>query len=48
MGVNRRDFLKITGLGTLAGVGGKAAADLVFKGQAEAQEVSPNEGALVG
>ena len=48
MGVNRRDFLKITGLGTLAGVGGKAAADLVFKGQAEAQETSPNEGALVG
>ena len=48
MGVNRRDFLKITGLGTLAGVGGKAAADLVFKGQAEAQEAKPREEALVG
>ena len=48
MGVNRRDFLKITGLGTLAGVGGKVAADLIFKGQAEASEAKPNEGALVG
>jgi molybdopterin-containing oxidoreductase family iron-sulfur binding subunit len=48
MGVNRRDFLKITGLGTLAGVGGKAAADLLFKDQVEAQEVRPNPDALVG
>jgi molybdopterin-containing oxidoreductase family iron-sulfur binding subunit len=48
MGVNRRDFLKITGLGTLAGVGGKAATDLIFKGQVEAQEARPNAGALVG
>jgi [DsrC]-trisulfide reductase subunit O len=47
MGVNRRDFLKITGLGTVLGVGGKAAADLVFKGPVEAQEARPSEGALV-
>ena len=47
MGVNRRDFLKITGLGTLVGLGAKAATDLVFKGRAEAQEVRPGEAALV-
>ncbi len=48
MGVNRRDFLKITGLGTLMGVTGKTAADLVFKGQVEAQEAKPNPIGLVG
>ncbi len=48
MGVNRRDFLKITGLGALVGAGGKVASDLVFKDQVEAQEARPDGGALVG
>ena len=48
MGVKRRDFLKIAGLGALAGAGGKAAADLVFKGRLEAQEAGTNPQALVG
>ncbi len=48
MGVNRRDFLKITGLGALAGAGSKVAADLVFKDQAEAREARSNKGAFVG
>ena len=48
MGVNRRDFLKITGLGTLVGVAGKTATDLVFKGQVEAQEAKPSPVGLVG
>ena len=48
MGVNRRDFLKITGLGTLFGLGGKVTTDLVFKGRIEAQETRPDAGALVG
>lgn len=48
MGVNRRDFLRITGLGTLLGLGGKAAGDLLFPGDLEAQEVRPSGKALFG
>jgi Fe-S-cluster-containing dehydrogenase component len=37
MGINRRDFLKIAGLSTLLGVGGKAAFELLVPGSLEAR-----------
>jgi len=46
MGVNRREFLKISGLSTLMGLGGKATMDLLAPGQLDAQEVIPKPGAL--
>ena len=46
MGMNRRDFLRITGLGTLAGLGGTAAWELVRPGQLEAQKYEPDPKAL--
>ena len=39
MGVNRRKFLKIAGLSTVMGLGGKAAFELLAPGQLDAQEV---------
>ena len=41
MGVNRRDFLKIAGLSTLFGLGGKAAFDLLAPGELEAAAEAP-------
>jgi len=37
MGVNRREFLRIAGLSTLLGLGGKAAIDILGPGELEAQ-----------
>ncbi len=48
MGLNRRAFLKVTGLGTLLGIGGGAATDLLWKGRLQAREVEPSGEALVG
>lgn len=36
MGINRREFLKIAGLSTMVGLGGKAAYDLIAPGELEA------------
>ncbi|MEE9610216.1 MAG: 4Fe-4S dicluster domain-containing protein [Desulfatiglandales bacterium] len=36
MGINRREFLKIAGLSTMVGLGGKAAYDLLAPGELEA------------
>lgn len=46
MGINRRQFLKIAGLSTLMGLGGKAGFDLLAPGQLEAalKEVPLAEG----
>ena len=46
MGMNRRDFLRITGMGTLLGLGGRAAQELVLPDRAEAQRYMPDEKAL--
>jgi molybdopterin-containing oxidoreductase family iron-sulfur binding subunit len=46
MGVNRRDFLRITGVGTLLGLGGKAAKDLLLSDKLEAQEYQPDRHSL--
>ncbi len=43
MGVNRRDFLKITGLSTLLGVGGKATQELLRPGSLEASEAGSHQ-----
>jgi molybdopterin-containing oxidoreductase family iron-sulfur binding subunit len=48
MGVNRRDFLKIAGLSTLAGLGGRAAWDLLAPGELEASELPLSEGKTWG
>ena len=39
MGINRRDFLKIAGLSTIMGLGGKAAFELLAPGELGAQDV---------
>ena len=39
MGVNRRDFLKIVGLSTVMGLGGKAAFELLAPGELDARDV---------
>ena len=36
MGINRREFLKIAGISTIMGLGGKAAFDLIAPGEIEA------------
>ncbi len=46
MAMNRRDFLRITGMGTLMGLGGAAARDLVCTGAAEAQRTRADANAL--
>jgi molybdopterin-containing oxidoreductase family iron-sulfur binding subunit len=42
MGVNRRDFLRISGLGTLMGLGGVATQELLRPGQALSQRYLPD------
>jgi len=37
MGVNRREFLKIAGISTLFGLGGKAAIEVLAPGELEAR-----------
>jgi Fe-S-cluster-containing dehydrogenase component len=41
MGINRRDFLKIAGIASLWGLGGKAAIELLKPGAVEAQMKAP-------
>jgi molybdopterin-containing oxidoreductase family iron-sulfur binding subunit len=41
MAVNRREFLKIAGLSTLVGLGGKTAFELLAPGELEAREAPP-------
>ena len=41
MGINRREFIRIAGLSTILGLGGKAAFDLLFPGELEAQLAAP-------
>jgi molybdopterin-containing oxidoreductase family iron-sulfur binding subunit len=36
MGINRREFLKVAGISTLIGLGGKAAFELLAPGEIEA------------
>ena len=36
MGIDRRDFIKLAGLSTLLGLGGKSAFELLRPGQVEA------------
>ncbi len=48
MSFNRRDFLRITGVGTLLGVGGKAAKDLLFAKESMAQQYVPDKKSLGG
>ena len=42
MGMNRREFLRLAGLSTLVGLGGKAAFELIAPGQVEAQSFAPD------
>ncbi len=44
MGVNRREFLKTTGLLALVGLGGKTAFELLAPGELEAREVPLGQG----
>jgi Fe-S-cluster-containing dehydrogenase component len=46
MGMNRRDFLRISGWGALAGLGGAATHELVRPGQAFSQQYLPDGKAL--
>ncbi len=46
MGINRRDFLRLAGLSTLLGLGGKGAFELLAPGQLEAQSYAPEANAL--
>ncbi|MGD8385987.1 MAG: 4Fe-4S dicluster domain-containing protein [Desulfobacteraceae bacterium] len=48
MGVNRREFLKIAGLSTLVGLGGKTAFELLAPGALEAREAPLPEGKTWG
>jgi molybdopterin-containing oxidoreductase family iron-sulfur binding subunit len=42
MGMDRRKFLKLAGLSTLFGLGGKAAFDLLAPGELEASLDEPH------
>lgn len=46
MGMNRRDFLRITGMGTLLGIGGGAARELLRPDGVDAQQYMPDGKAL--
>lgn len=46
MSINRREFIRIAGLSSLLGLGGKAAFDLLFPGELEAQLLA-SPGALL-
>ncbi len=48
MGVNRREFLKITGLSALVGLGGKQAFELLAPGELEARVVPLTQGKTWG
>ncbi len=48
MGMNRREFLKIAGLSTLVGLGGKSAFELLAPGELEAREVPLTRGKTWG
>jgi molybdopterin-containing oxidoreductase family iron-sulfur binding subunit len=48
MGINRRDFLKIAGLSTLVGMGGKTAFEMLAPGELEASEVPLTQGETWG
>ena len=52
MGIDRRDFIKLAGLSTLLGLGGKSAFELLQPGQVEAAMEEAGEqapgGCLVG
>ena len=48
MGVNRREFLKIAGLSTLAGLGGRSAFELLAPGEIEAREEPLSKGKTWG
>ena len=41
MSINRREFLRLAGLSTLLGLGGKAAFELIAPGQLDAQSYAP-------
>ena len=43
MGIDRREFIRIAGLSTLLGLGGKGAFELLAPGRVEA-EISPGPG----
>jgi len=43
MSISRREFLRIAGLSTLAGIGGQSAWELLFPGQVEAQLLAKKE-----
>jgi len=47
MGIDRREFIRIAGLSTLLGLGGKGAFELLRPGQVEAA-LEPQKGALEG
>ena len=48
MSMNRREFLTIAGISTIAGVGGTALAGGLRKGALEAAQTAPNPDALTG
>jgi len=48
MSMNRRDFLKIAGISTIAGIGGTALAGGLKKGALVAPQTAPNTDALTG
>ena len=48
MSINRREFLKIAGISTIACLGGTALAGGLRKGMLEAAQTSPNTDALTG
>ena len=48
MSMNRREFLTIAGISTIAGIGGTALAGGLRKGALEAAQTAPNPDALTG
>jgi len=48
MSMNRRDFLKIAGISTIAGVGGTVLTGALKKGVLEAAQTTPNTESLIG
>lgn len=46
MGISRREFLKIAGISTIAGLGGASALGVFRGGRVEASQVAPNPKAL--
>ena len=48
MGVTRREFLRIAGVGTLLGIGGKSAIDILSEDKPEASEFVQRPEAIIG